>query len=285
MARLTPAARLRWMNVLALVGLLGLLVVLFTTLPDAADEVMRREAQSRLERAVAALPETLKHDTHTFRKRLKTLAEDPDVTAMATRETPQNGEVGLAKRLTQRFSLDNLVLIDHSGLLRSLYPDTARVGLVDPARLELAKAATADALMAPPGGRIAHGLESVGDAPLATFAVAEPVAGGRLWVLAKSNVYRSDLEAAALRLGVALQDVIDPNAAPATEALNDHARLIPFDGLGGARILSVIVQTQGDGGRVVRDLIIRRLLLTATPWVLVFAIVLILAGWPGKDES
>lgn len=283
---MTLQTRLRLSAFFALLGLIGLAVIFYLYLPGQASEYLRRDAEKRLDSTVESFPDALSGLAGDLIETLGKVSENEDVQSLAMEDVGAKAigsGLDLARRLCERFSLSNLVLIDSNGVLRSLHPEAARVGMKDRARLELARASAGRPVFSRPFRRIAEKERTEKRKEvLAAIAASSPAGGGRLWVLGCIPITRDMLESLALRNGAELSGV-ETGGAQSAEGLSEPVpgeRRVPINGLDGARLLTVGLRPLGQDAGLIRDLLARRILMYSVPWVFFFALVILWISWP-----
>ena len=284
---MTLRTRLLLVTVLGLIGLAGMATGFYVLLPEQANEWLRREAQTRLEQAAENYLADLSRLAEPARSVLPRIADDPKVAVLA--RSPGGGaddlarHVELARRLCEGFSLDNLVLIDNTGVLRSLHPEAARIGFRDPARLEIARQAAATPIFIRPFVRVAE-RKRAGDAegPLMAVAAAKDVAGGQLWVMTAIEAGEEELRMLAARNGAELAWALAAGSEGPERQAGPEETAVAVNGPDGNRVLTVALHPTGHSGRLVTQLISRRILLFGLPWVLLFSFFILWIGWPPR---
>ncbi|RJO73050.1 MAG: hypothetical protein C4523_02210 [Myxococcales bacterium] len=274
---MTLRLRLSLTALAGIVGTVGLAAALYVFLPAEAAEFSRRQAETHLDQAAALLPDDLLTLAEPARAALAKIVRDTEAAALADLPLDEGGaDVSLAEQLCRRYGLDNLALVDAQGVLRSIYPEKARVGMKDEARLSLARRTEEKALFAPPGPR---DKSTEDDMALAALAVAASFEGGKLYALALAPINREAIHQLTARYGVELAAALE-GAQPDAAALPSDGRVIPIVGGDGERILTVAIRLPQNGARIIEQMLVRRVLMIAAPWVFFFMLILVWLGWP-----
>lgn len=274
--------RLALVSVLGIVGIVGQVALLWTQLPKETNEIVRREAERRLESVGARFPEELRGLAAINGARLSTAAHSPLLAALPGGSLPEELAQGseLARRLAEENELGELFILDSAGLVRSAYPDVARVGLAAKEFLTLARQGQELPQLAPSSEAFKDGADKDPDRPLFVLALGRASAGGRFWLFSRQGVTRRDLEGLALRLQVNLGRVIEPSAQ--AQALSPEEKSVSLAGPGGERLLTLTLTASGLSAKILQRLLDRQLLFWAVPWALLFIFVIAWLGWPPR---
>lgn len=274
--------RLALVSVLGIVGIVGQVALLWTQLPKETNEIVRREAERRLEAVGARFPEELRSLAAINGARLSTAAHSPLLAALPGGSLPEELAQGseLARRLAEENELGELFILDSAGLVRSAYPDVARVGLAAKELLTLARQSQEAPQLAPSGEAFKNGADKDLDRPLFALSLGRAGAGGRFWLLSRQGVTRRDLEGLALRLQVNLGQVVEPSAGAG--AFSAEEKSVSLAGPGGERLLTLSLTASGLSAKILQRLLDRQLLFLAVPWALFFIFIIAWLGWPPR---
>ena len=101
-------------------GIVGQVALLWTQLPKETNEIVRREAERRLEGVAERFPEELRGLAAISGARLATAAHSPILAALPGGSGPEDLAQGseLARRLAEENELSELVILDAAGLVR-----------------------------------------------------------------------------------------------------------------------------------------------------------------------
>jgi hypothetical protein len=270
--------RLALSTITAILALLGMALSFYVMLPDLADELVRRKDERRLDEAASQLTAQLRDLGAPMRETLAKLSADSDLASLAigpdADAQAMTGHWELAQELCRRYGLASLKLIHTSGTLVSLYPDAAKVGMTDPEALALARlAASTPVFITPDQGDRAD--------VVAALALAESLSGGGLLALTTFPLTHRDVTRVAAGLGVGLPK----RDAPQEESPAANMRLVAVNGADGQKVADITLVLGGNEGEVLRGLLIRGIAMTAAPWVLGAAFILILIGWPTRRRA
>ncbi len=288
---MTLRTRLTWLTLAAIIALVGLTVILLLWLPDGAEELLRREAQSSLQQVVKQYPEDVARLAEANRKALERLQSEAELLELSRQTEVQVEElakhVDLAHRLAQKVGLPNLIVLDANGICRTLTPDEAKIGLRDLQSLELAKQAgsASSVFVAVPVQQNTKPHEASEDTPVLFVAMAAPMAEGKLWLLTKTPISRRDFNNLAMRRGVDLSCVQTGADTEQIKSDSPMQRLVAFNTFSGQRAVTVCLNMPENERRLIKDLLLRRIVLVSAPWTLFFLVVLIWLGWPAKGKE
>ena len=274
--------RLALVSVLGVVGIVGQVALLWTQLPKETNEIVRREAERRLEGVAERFPEELRGLAAISGARLATAAHSPILAALPGGSGPEDLAQGseLARRLAEENELSELVILDAAGLVRSAYPDVARVGLAAKELLTLARQSQEAPQLAPFDGAFKSGADKDPDRPLFALTLGRAGASGRLWLFSRQAVTRRDLEGLALRLQANLGRILGPEEA--TAALAAEGKMVALSAPGGERLLTLGLSASGLSAKLLQRLLDRQLLFWAVPWALFFIFLIAWLGWPPR---
>lgn len=273
---MTLRTRLTLSTLLGILLLAGLSLSFYLMLPDLADELLRRDAETRLDEGAGELPEALRALAEPAQTALRALIEDGELLALAReREGQEAAPWDLARDLAARYGLSSLVLLDGTGRLLSLHPDAARVGMNDPAALALARAALQRPVFAEGGAT---------DPALVTrLALAEILEGGSLLALTFHPIRRTDIERIASRFGARVRQL--SSGSQALPPGEPDTRTVHLSGADAQRVCSVILEGEENRSLVIQRLLLRGILLLSLPWLLGGAFLLVWIGWPKRETK
>ncbi len=278
--------RLKLCALAGFLGMIGLAILFLQTLPDQADEFLRRDAEKRMNRAATDVVEDLRQASVTLREILNRVAEDPDVKRLSDedRVSDPSSAVDLASNLAKKYGLSNLVLIGGDGTLRSLHPEAARIGFPDPALLAAAKRAETETRFRFLSGS-GSGKDGKSEGRVSLLLSAK--AGEKVYAVTERPLERADAESAARRQGTELVGWSPGPAArtDATEESEDRAVALPD--AEGATAAVLVIRPAGQDRELLRHLLIRAALTLAIPWTMFFTLLILWAAWPkaAKEEN
>jgi len=277
--------RLKLTTSFGLVGLAGLSLLLWFFLPDEAREFLRRDAEVRFEKSAARFRSDTMALGEPLRETVRRITADPEVQALSEAGSESLGAdaAETAKRLAARYGLSDLAVITTGGILVSVFPEAGRSGTRDEARFLLARQARNEVQLVEPFRRVTRDADADEGDAVGLFAASEATKNGKALVLAGKPLRRKALGEMALRLGSELVVVRTAKEAEAKSATDEN--VIPFNAADGARVFTAVLKPVGQDSKVIERLLTRRLLILALPWTLLFAFLIVWAGWPKDKEK
>lgn len=295
-------SRLKLSAFLGICGLIGLAVLFYLYLPRQADELIRRQAEDNLERLADRLDSDIASLGAPARMSLAALIQDTRVREMdiETEEAAKDPglKVDLAKKLCARYEIDNLILIDNTGVQHSLHPEAARVGMKNMAWLETARQAAiapvfihvnADGRprLKPSEPELGQATaEAERDETKALFAliIAEPTETGRLFAVTAQAISRAEIAHLAAINAMQLDEVSTAGMGSPEIKEKPGQRIVAIKSPDGARVATFALHSVGRSGTIIRRLLLRNILILAAPWVLFFCFLILWVAWPKKSD-
>lgn len=271
--------RLKVSTVVSLVGITGLALMFYIFLPDQADEVLRRESESRLEKVSEHFVENIRNISEPVAETLERVLKDDSVLALLSENESMHdlaADVDLAKKLSRKYTLEKLLIIDKSSIVRSAWPEAARAGLKDIKLHELAK----ESFKRPVFIEVSDNKQSES---VLSIAVAQTINEGELFLLGYRDVSKENLEDLAARKNASLVEVVKGDGK--FEENEVDLKIIVIKNYDGARVAKIALKANGDEGKIIRMLLVRNIVMLAAPWVLLFLFLIIWVGWPSEKRK
>jgi|GEM_PF-3310092 len=277
---MSTETRLKVLTAVSLIALAGLAVLFYMFLPEQADEVMRRESEIHLEQVGERFVEDLYVLGDATALKLVQLKKDTLVQELVVQDEENvnalAADVDLAGKLCKKYGLAELFIIDNNAVVRSAFPEAARVGLKDLKALEQAR----QAAQSPSFIRLKTKQQ---EERYFKIMLSEPLVGDEIFLLTSVFVTKENLEDLAAKKSTVLLEVASGEAEINTDATD--LKIVVVKGRDGLRVASIALGSVGDSGKVIRILLVKSIVILAMPWVLFFALVILWLGWPARKKE